>query len=61
LICRRLIDRGDLLRQLSISGNDPRWADATLSAEDLAIVAGRRGAANDVAMAKLTSTYAIKA
>ena len=34
LICRRLIDRGDLLRQLSISENDPGWADATLGGAD---------------------------
>jgi error-prone DNA polymerase len=27
LICRKLIDRGDLLRQLSVSENDPNWAD----------------------------------
>jgi error-prone DNA polymerase len=34
LICRKLIDRGDLLRQLSISENDPTWADATLGRAD---------------------------
>jgi error-prone DNA polymerase len=34
LICRKLIDRGDLLRQLSISANDPNWADATLGRAD---------------------------
>ena len=34
LICRKLIDRGDLLRQLSISENDPSWADATLGRAD---------------------------
>jgi error-prone DNA polymerase len=34
LICRRLIDRGDLLRQLSTSENDPSWADATLGRAD---------------------------
>jgi error-prone DNA polymerase len=34
LICRRLIDRGDLLQQLSISANDPSWADATLGRAD---------------------------
>jgi error-prone DNA polymerase len=36
LICRRLIDRGDLLRQLSISENDPDWANATLGAVNAA-------------------------
>jgi error-prone DNA polymerase len=34
LICRKLIDRGDLLRQLSLSDNDPIWADATLGRAD---------------------------
>ena len=34
LICRKLIDRGDLLRQLSISENDPTWADAALGRAD---------------------------
>jgi error-prone DNA polymerase len=34
LICRKLIDRGDLLRQLSISDNDPIWTDAALGHAD---------------------------
>jgi DNA polymerase III alpha subunit len=34
LICRKLIDRGDLLRQLSVSESDPSWADATLGRAD---------------------------
>jgi error-prone DNA polymerase len=34
LICRKLIDRGDLLRRLSASENDSNWADATLGRAD---------------------------
>ncbi len=34
LICRKLIDRSDLLRQLSASDSDPAWADATLGRAD---------------------------
>jgi len=34
LICRKLIDRSDLLRQLSVSDSDPAWADATLGRAD---------------------------
>jgi error-prone DNA polymerase len=34
LICRKLIDRGDLLRRSSVSENDPNWADATLGCVD---------------------------
>ena len=34
LICRKLVDRSDLLRQLSLSENDPVWADATLGRAD---------------------------
>ena len=34
LICRKLIDRSDLLRQLSLSENDPVWASATLRRAD---------------------------
>jgi hypothetical protein len=34
VIYRKLIDRGDLLRQLSVSANDPSWADATLGHAD---------------------------
>ena len=34
LICRRLIDRSDLLRQLSVSENEPAWADAILGRAD---------------------------
>ena len=34
LICRKLLDRGDLLRRLSISDNDPIWTDAALGHAD---------------------------
>ena len=34
LICRKLTDRGDLLRQLSVSESDPTWADAALGPAD---------------------------
>jgi error-prone DNA polymerase len=34
LICRKLVDRGDLLRQLSVSESDPNWADASLGRAD---------------------------
>jgi error-prone DNA polymerase len=34
LICRKLIDRSDLLRRLSISENDPAWSEANLGCAD---------------------------
>ena len=34
LICRKLIDRSDLLGQLSLSGDDPIWGEATLGRAD---------------------------
>jgi error-prone DNA polymerase len=34
LICRKLIDRGDLLRQLSIPESDTAWGDAMLGRAD---------------------------